>query len=81
MKLCRTLLSLSLALLLLLSLAACGRRPDAPSSVPETAAPEPADPDGTADEVYPLRVGALKGGGPQRPSICGTSTWRAPPMS
>ena len=65
MKLCRTLLSLSLALLLLLSLAACGRRPDAPSSVPETAAPEPADPDGTAE----------------RPSICGTSTWRAPPMS
>ena len=61
MKLCRTLLSLSLALLLLLSLAACGRRPDAPSAVPETAAPEPADPDGTADEVYPLRVGALKG--------------------
>ena len=61
MKLCRTLLSLSLALLLLLSLAACGRGPDAPSAVPETAAPEPADPDGTADEVYPLRVGALKG--------------------
>ena len=61
MKLCRTLLPLSLALLLLLSLAACGRRPDAPSTVPETAAPEPADPDGTADEVYPLRVGALKG--------------------
>ncbi len=61
MKLCRTLLSLSLALLLLLSLPACGRRPDAPSAVPESAAPEPAYRDGTADGVSPLRVGALKG--------------------
>ena len=67
MKLFQKPLSVVLALFLLLSLAACGRSPDAPApapAAPETAAPEPARPD--VPEELPatpvrMRVAALKG--------------------
>lgn len=66
MKLHQKFLSVTLTLLLLLSLAACGQKTDTPAApeaaAPETAAPEPSDtPEAPPADPVQMRIAALKG--------------------